>query len=788
MESSAAVMATVMERDAAYDNLRRGGVDIGASLQTIVGGWREGNRAGGCLELPSASAHEIAGYVAHPALVDGALQLTALGSAGEKDREVLFPAGIDRVTLREPFESAMRASLTFDPSNPEVVRTTITVSAPSGAVSLGIEGLRLVKLEHATGGTTRADDCLFGLTWQPAAIIPAVSGDEGTFSGTWLVLDGEGATGEPLARLLRQRGAAARVLLHSGLSAALGSEREADLAGLVYVLGVGGGASTSPADAAMAAAEQVLSVFQMLPPDVPVWLVTRGAQAATGGERVSAAQAAAWGLSRTFAEEHPETLGGLVDLDPSDAPDAAAAAIVRALSSRDGEDQAAFRGGVRLVPRLTRAESTERPAPDLYPDATYLITGGLGDLGLQIAGWMIAQGARRLILASRTPLPPRGEWTRSHPAPVAARIEAIRRLEAQGAAIHVASIDVAVRSQLAAFLDTFAAEGWPAIRGIVQCAGVVDGRLLAELDRDGLGAVLRPKVAGTWNLHELTAGLPLDFFILFSSIAALLPSAGQASYAAANAFLDALAHARHRSGLPALSINWGPWAEVGMAVAIDEGSRLTASGIKPLRPRDALAALGRAFSIADPQAIVMALDPRRRGADVRPAPALLAGIAAADLSDAGGTTRDTLESLREVLAAAGSFEERRSLLETFLQEQVGAVLKRPASRIELTKPLRGMGLESLMALELRNRLEVATHTRLPATLAWNHPTVELLARFIASKMGVDLAEPVAVGFREVAGPAQHGTGADEGADVEDLLAEIEQMSEDDVRRVMGGDL
>ncbi len=778
-----------LERDAAYDDLRRGGVDIGASLQTIATGWREGNRAGGYLELPPAAAHEIASYFAHPALVDGALQLTALGSGGDTEREVLFPAGIDRITLREPFESGMRASVTFDASSPETVRSGITVSTASGAVALLVEGLRLVKLEHAIAREKRAGDCIFHLTWQPAAIAPAVSGDEGSFSGTWLVLDDERSTGEALARILRQRGAAARPLARSELSAALGSGRATDVAGLVCILGDGGAAGASPADAAMATAEQVLAIFQSLPPDVPVWLVTRGAQAVSDGDSVSVAHAAAWGLGRAFAEEHPETLGGLVDVDPRDAPEAAAAEIVRSLSSRDGEDQVAFRGGVRLVPRLIRADAPERPAPALYADATYLIAGGLGDLGLQVAGWMIARGARRLILASRTPLPPRGEWTRSHPARVAARIAAIRRLEAQGAAIHVASIDVAVRAQLAAFLDAFAAEGWPAIRGIVQCAGAVDGRLLADVDPDGLSAVLLPKVRGTWNLHELTLGLPLDFFILFSSIASLLPSAGQASYAAANAFLDALAHERHRSKRPALSVNWGPWAEVGMAVAIDEGSRLTASGIEPLRPRDALAAFGRALSTAGSQAIVMALDPRRCGTDGHPAPALLSGIVAAHRSEAGESTHGHAEALRDVLAAAGSFEERRSILETFLQEQVGAVLKRSASRIELTRPLRGMGLESLMALELRNRLEAATHTRLPATLAWNHPTVELLARFIGSKMGIDLAEPVAAGFREAAtlGSRDPGMSEDDG-DVEDLLAEIEQMSEDEVRRVMGGDL
>jgi myxalamid-type polyketide synthase MxaE and MxaD len=785
IQPDAATACAVLEREAAYDDLRLGGVDIGVSLQTIATGWREGNHAGARLELPTASAHEIASYVAHPALLDGALQLTALGST-ESEREVLFPAGIDRVTLRAPFESAMRASVTFDASRPEAMRADVSVSAGSGAAALVIEGLRLVKLEQSIAREKRAGECLFDLIWQPAAVAPPVPGDEQRFSGTWLVLDDGRSTGDAVATILGQRGASARVLAPSELPAAVESATPADLAGVVCILG-DAAASASPADGAIAAADQVLSLFGTVPRHVRVWLVTRGAQALAEADSVSVSQAAAWGLGRAFAEEHPETLGGLVDIDPGDTPEAAAAAIVRALSAKDGEDEVVFRGDVRLVPRLRRADVGDGSAPSLYPDATYLIAGGLGDLGLQVADWMIAHGARRLILASRTPLPQRREWTRIHPAPVAARIEAIRRLEAQGAAIHVASVDVAVQSQLADFLDGFAAEGWPAIRGLVQCAGVVDGRLLADLDRDALNAVLRPKVVGTWNLHELTRDLPLDFFIMFSSIAALLPSAGQASYAAANAFLDALAHDRRRSKRPALSINWGPWAEIGMAAAIDEGSRLAARGIEPLRPRDALAAFGRAFASAGPQAVVMALDARRCGIDGHPVPALLANIVAAHREDAGANTQEHAAALRDLLAAADSFEERRSILETLLQEQVGAVLKRPASRIELTRPLRGMGLESLMALELRNRLEAATQTRLPATLAWNHPTIELLARFIASKMGVDIA-PANPRFGEAPGGAGPGVSASEDTDVEDLLSEIEAMSEDDVRRVMGGDL
>ncbi|MEO8077200.1 MAG: acyltransferase domain-containing protein, partial [Acidobacteriota bacterium] len=783
----------VLDRDEIYDALHRTGIEIGASLKTIASGWREDHRAGGDLALAVSKVHELTQYRAHPALVDGALQLTALGSSTSGvDNQPVEPISIDRVTLHGSFESVMRADVAFDnTSQPLCTRADVTLTTARGAVALEIRGLRLARRQDAVGRTRRPDDYLFQLEWRPAPDAAAAQGAKRavSFSGTWLIVDEAGEVSAPLAVRLRERGAAVRILGASELAPVIAQQRPTDLAAILYVasdaapaVSAGREARPSPAARAMTVSQQLVEFFNTLPDDVPTWLVTAGAQCAREGERVALALAPVWGLGRAFAEEHPERWGGLIDVAADDNPSEAAAAVVCALSSGDGDDQIAVREGVRHMFRLSQAKPGAGRGVSLYPDASYLIAGGLGELGLQVARSMVEQGARRLILLGRTPLPPRHDWTGSHPGPVAGRIAAIRSLEASGATVHVGVLDVAERPALSAFLETFAAEGWPPIRGVVQCAGVLEGRLLEQLDASTLHRVLLPKVVGTWNLHELTATAPLDFFVAFSSMAALLPSPGQGSYAAGNAFLDALAYERHALGLPALSINWGPWAEIGMAAALaDNSSRLASSGIGPLAPHDAVAAFSRAVGRRSPQMAIISID-RPAAGRRRTRPAMLQSLEATPLEADGQPAVNGAGDLRQSMTSAPSVEARRAILEAVLLEQIGAVLKRPAARIELTRPLRTMGLESLLALELRNRLETLTSVRLPATLAWNYPTVAVLVPFLASKMGIDLAAPAAAVFATAAPGLAGFTDLDH---LKDLLDEMEGMSDAEARRLTG---
>src|SRR5208282_1135927 len=263
-----------------------------------------------------------------------------------------------------------------------------------------------------------------------------------------------------------------------------------------------------------------------------LWLITSGSQPA--GEEtlpLDSAQSPLWGLGRVVAQEHPMLWGGLMDLEPRPSVvEDEAHQLWKEISAPDGEDQIAFRQGRRYAGRLIRKHrSTTQPARLSWrADGSYLISGGLGDLGLSVARWMVEQGARRLILMGRTKLPSRARWNSAEAGSrLADQIAAIRALEALGACVHLASVDVADEGQLGAFLDEFRAEGWPPIRGVVHAAGVLQDGLLEQLDAAALDSVLRPKMIGGWLLHRLLKDAPLDFFVLFSSAGSLLGQPGQ---------------------------------------------------------------------------------------------------------------------------------------------------------------------------------------------------------------------------------------------------------------------
>lgn len=366
--------------------------------------------------------------------------------------------------------------------------------------------------------------------------------------------------------------------------------------------------------------------------------------------------------------------------------------------------------------------SVQREAVALRGDATYLITGGLGGLGLALAGWMVVNGARHLVLLGRKGA--ESEEQRS----------AVAKLKGAGAEVVVAPADVSQSSDVHAVLRRIK-ERMPALRGIVHAAGLLDDGLLAQQDVERFAKVFAPKIAGAWNLHELTKEEPLDFFVLYSSASALLGLPGQGSYAAANSFLDALAHYRRAAGLPALSLNWGAFSEVGLAAAqANRGQRLAERGMKSLSPQRGNEELGRLLGVSEPQVGVMDLD-LRQWIEFYPqtaASSLLSELVAAAKKSRGAERGDT--ALQKALRAADS-QERTVLLRKHVREQLGHVLRMRPAQIDDATPFKSLGLDSLLGLELRNVLEAGLGLQLPATLSWTYPDVGRLAAYLSQKLG-----------------------------------------------------
>jgi acyl carrier protein/short-subunit dehydrogenase len=454
-----------------------------------------------------------------------------------------------------------------------------------------------------------------------------------------------------------------------------------------------------------------------------LYLVTRGAEAAgETAERLSVAQSPLGGLARTIGYEHPELRCTRVDLDP-DAVDDAQRLLTEVLSD-DVENSVAVRGEERFVPRLRHIAPREAEASHkgltIRSDGAYLITGGLGDLGLAVGQWLVQRGARHLVLMGRHP-------------PSAPAEAIIQQLESDGAHVSVAPGDV---SRLA---DVSAALRQPQVppRGVIHAAGVLDDGILLQLDQTRFTRVMAAKVDGAWNLHTATADMELDFFLLFSSIGSLLGAPGQGNYTAANAFLDAFAHLRRASGLPATSINWGPWSTIGLAARqADRGTRPGARGMAGIPPGQALSALELVLRQDYPQIGVMSFDlPQWRRFYPRAAALpLLSELA----PDAGPEHRPAPgEALRHTLAQLNG-PRRRQHLESLVTQHISRVLRAAPDRIDSRKPMTEFGLDSLMAVEMRNSLELQLGLNLSATLVWRYPTVWALAGHLADKLDLSL--------------------------------------------------
>jgi acyl carrier protein len=353
-------------------------------------------------------------------------------------------------------------------------------------------------------------------------------------------------------------------------------------------------------------------------------------------------------------------------------------------------------------------------------------------------------------------------------------------MESLGASVHLASVDVADEGELSGFLDKFRAEGWPPIRGVVHAAGVLQDGLLVQLDAAALNTVLRPKVMGGWLLHRLLQDDPLDFFILFSSAGSVLGQPGQGNYAAANAFLDALAHHRQAQDQPALSINWGAWAGAGFADSVG-GKRLAARlallGISSIAPRQALEMLGRLLGQSATQVVAVPVNWKQYRkfypAGIPPCGTLLSELAReeGEVPRPAGRTSERRDAL---LAAEPA--ERRQLLQSYLSEQVARVLGLSPSKLDVQQPLSNLGLDSLMAVELKNRIAVDLKVNVPVVKFLQGFSVDQAVTQVLEQLTTEAANPTTPLAPAVAQQKEH---IDKG-NAEQLLANLDQLSDEKV--------
>ncbi|MBB5938762.1 type I polyketide synthase [Streptomyces zagrosensis] len=747
--------------DALYERLADVGFDYGPAFQGLRSQGRLGADVVAEVQLPEPQHDDADRFDIHPALLDAALHAALLEGADQ----VRLPFSFSGVTLHATGATALRVRLT--PTGPDTVSLVATDGEGLRVISIDTLTLRAVTPEQFRASTNRLNDPLYQLEWAPPPIdgAPSASAERPVLVGSAARLpdlaDAAPASAGPdlgaLIAAVAAGGPVPETVLVPCLPAAGASDAE--------------GLAASAHAAVLRALELVRSwLAEERLASSRLVLLTRGAVAVLGSEDVAdLAHAPLWGLVRSAQSEHP---GRLVLADLDDSADSYRT-VLRALTPGAMEEpQLAVRAGQVLVPRLARAaHAAEDSVSPFDGTGTVLITGGTGLLGGMLARHLVTEhGVRSLLLLSR----------RGPDAEGAGQLRG--ELEQLGAKVTVVACDTADRAALAAALTAVPSEH--PLTGVVHTAGVLDDGVIASLTPERVATVLRPKVDAAWNLHELTRSYELRAFVLYSSAAGTLGQAGQASYAAANAFLDALAQHRRSEGLPGLALAWGLWAEAGgMTGHLAEADlrRLGRTGLSRMPSEQGLALFDAAMRTEAGAQIATVATASGGGSQAGRAmlvpavldfatlraqpdiPALLRGL----MRPAPRATRRVAEApdaamVQQQFAGLAPGERRQALLD-LVRTHVATVLGHPT--LDLIDPSRGfldLGVDSLTALDLRNRLGAAIGQRLPATLIFNFPTPVAMARFLEAELfpGESLAGPSA-GTSGEAGTTEAEDGTDE---------------------------
>ncbi|PZG14086.1 polyketide synthase [Micromonospora craterilacus] len=674
-----------------YADLGAAGYDYGPVFQGLGRAWQRGVETFAEVTLPPEAAGTADRFLLHPALLDAALH--ALGLRADAGDELALPFSWTGLQVHSRGAAAVRARLTRTADGIEVM-----LADPSGVPVASIRQLALRPVDPAQLATRPASG-VHELCWVPAGAEKAAVPAAGDAAIRWL------------------------------------EELPADAAvpDVVFAaLPPGGDEPAGAVVAALELAQRWLADQRFAAARLAV--VTRGA---TGGPPADLGHAAACGLLRTVQSENPGRLT-LIDV----AGDKAVPPAVLAAAAASDEPQVALVGGDVLVPRLREGGTAATPAAAWNPDGTVLITGATGALGRLVARHLLARGrARHLLLASR----------RGPDAPGAADLAA--ELDALGAAsVRVVACDVADPAAVAALLAGVPAEH--PLTAVLHLAGVLDDGVVAAQTPQRVAAVLRPKASGAWHLHEQTRGLDLAGFVLFSSAAGLFGAPGQAGYAAANAYLDALAALRRTKGLPAQSLAWGLWElSEGMAdqVGVAGLRRMRRAGLAQLSAQAGLALLDRALAANAPLPVLAELDlTLLRGQDRRGLPSLLRGLLPADPAGAaplpaelgvpGGVGVGGVAAapggldLARTLPGLDPAEQDRVLRELVLSEVALVLGHQSSADLDPARSLPELGFDSLTAVELRNRLAAVTGLTLPATLVFDHPGVHELVAYVRGEL------------------------------------------------------
>ncbi|MER8071039.1 SDR family NAD(P)-dependent oxidoreductase [Streptomyces sp. NPDC094034] len=773
-----------------YDSFRRIGLDYGPAYRALRRVRVDGDRAHGLIVADEATRDQDT-YLLHPVVLDACFQMVVAFTADDDTLRV--PVAVDRIDVYGPLPARVECRAhrrgTADPGD---VSLDLEVSSEDGEVLATVEGLRLRAVPRsALGAMTNPTPRGYALTWRPRPDLPGTAPAPRARTGGWLVCGTDpGATVSWRDRLAALGVTATAVVTGAtapradsgavhvdavsdsdvrGMLDTVRGDTGQPLAGLILLTEPTDAGADEVVEATYRLAHRTstllagfLRAFAAGRPEIIICsagaAVAPGDGAAVGGAAaggVSADGAGADGrapelapsvltaLTRSVIAEYPDLTCVQIDLAPA-APMPAPAEILDQVSALGGSGHLAVRDGQWYEARL-REEGQDATATGGTPgagaqdpmvvrgDATYLITGGLGGLGLATAGHLAGKGAQCLLLVGRT-----------LPAGTPPEVAALR---ARGVRVELRAVDMADTAGVERVL-AYARGELPPLRGVVHAAGINAEGVLERADWSELSRVMDPKVKGAWNLHRLTHDLDLDFFVLYSALGALIGLPGQPGYLMANTFLDALARHRRRQGLPALSVGWGAWADTGMAVDGGLVERFAASGIHGMPADEALRALDLVSADGPAHIALAAVDWRRYGAaGGRRLPDTLLGdvvpLGPSSAPDSGtgtapGTATDSGPGLAELVLTRP--EEAPGIALDRLLDLVAVLLGMSAKERDALRPtfhykhLNELGFDSLTTIRLRNRLRADFSADVPADYLFGGGTALEIAGLICRQL------------------------------------------------------
>lgn len=752
-----------------YDLAQSYGLDYGASYKGVTHVWRQKGEALAHIRVPPPPDET----TLSPGSLDACLQTLALTLPRTAARQTYLPVGIDRITiLNGPTpDTALWSHATLHPlhsSDAHTVSGDILVFDEAGTVVADVQGLRLRRVETPETSALSATLAhqLYTWDWEPITVAETLRQDPATQT-PWLVFADQQGFADTLVESFESSGipyirvdaatsyahlsaqtysiSPCSVTDYQQLLTDAFSEATPSCAGLLYLWPL-----DAPIQDAFTSVEAVLRLMEAMtqhtwekPPKL--WLTTSGGQSVQTTDTITPNQALYWGLGRSFPLEFPQHWGQLIDLDPEASWESNANHLVATLRHGATEDQLAFRANTGYAPRLHRYTPPEPSSFAVKAEGYYLVTGGLGGLGFEAARWLVHKGAQHLLLVGRTPLPPRSTWaTIDATHPQAAKIHAIQQLEILGAHVTYEAFDIADEIALSAFLSAYTEHP---IQGIIHTAAAWQDQTGQSVFQSDLIVqsttvedLLRTKVQGAQLLADKADLASLDFFLMFSSLSALAGSAGKGLYAASNAYLDGLTHHLRSRGVNAQTINWGFVADVGHG-ATDEGNRLlsfgSAYGLQPTSLPDLAEALTIALSQQVPQLGVLNIDWQRLQ-ELGTATPWMSEVLAENTLNATTTLSATAHLRRQALLQEAP-DIQYTLIANEITERAAQALGIAPTHLQADRPLTDLGIDSLMAMEMRTHIQHEIGVAIPIVKFLEGPTIASLTEFLLDDIRQDVS-------------------------------------------------